>query len=430
MGLFIRKSFKAGPIRFNLSKSGVGASVGVKGARVGAGPRGAYVAGGRGGLYFRENIGGKTSSRRGSISRASAVPDGAGSGWVEDEFVDTGAAFPAQVRPSEIQPISIPEVPGPNSPVVYLAIGALFLFYALLNIRDVPWVSSAVSAIFLVIGFSISTASAKLKKAISSSEAVLGMLSRHYRDGKAPVLSEFPREIQAAPKAVQKNFSLRAGRIFIAIFLADRIDGETLRARLSMLELAEDEIVSLKHQIFVDHFNQCVEDMVLDENEESDLMSIIQRLEIPQTLIRGELETIRYLSSIRQQSEAPLCAIDADLSLPKGEECYFTTAARILKEKILRTRTQGGVKIKTRGHEAECEGTAYLTNKRVLVVANGTKSYPINKILDHVLNLESNILEITVDGRKTPLLLSMPAIAPFAAKLEMVHQQFHPVDAD
>ena len=37
MGFYIRKSVKAGPFRFNLSKSGIGTSVGVRGFRVGTG---------------------------------------------------------------------------------------------------------------------------------------------------------------------------------------------------------------------------------------------------------------------------------------------------------------------------------------------------------------------------------------------------------
>ncbi|HKX05627.1 MAG TPA: DUF4236 domain-containing protein [Methylomirabilota bacterium] len=56
MGWFLRKSLRFGPLRLNLSKSGVGASVGIRGLRVGAGPRGSYIAGGRGGLYFREPL--------------------------------------------------------------------------------------------------------------------------------------------------------------------------------------------------------------------------------------------------------------------------------------------------------------------------------------------------------------------------------------
>lgn len=35
MGFYIRKSFKIGPLRLNLSKSGLGASVGTRGARLG-----------------------------------------------------------------------------------------------------------------------------------------------------------------------------------------------------------------------------------------------------------------------------------------------------------------------------------------------------------------------------------------------------------
>jgi len=57
MGWFLRKAFRFGPLRFNLSKSGVGISAGVKGARVGVDARGkGYVAGGRGGLYFRKRL--------------------------------------------------------------------------------------------------------------------------------------------------------------------------------------------------------------------------------------------------------------------------------------------------------------------------------------------------------------------------------------
>jgi hypothetical protein len=40
MGIRFHKSFKAGPVRVNLSESGVGASVGVKGARVGIDAKG------------------------------------------------------------------------------------------------------------------------------------------------------------------------------------------------------------------------------------------------------------------------------------------------------------------------------------------------------------------------------------------------------
>jgi hypothetical protein len=56
MGLYLRKSLSVGPLRFNLSKSGVGVSSGIKGLRLGSGPRGNYVHMGRHGLYFRKSL--------------------------------------------------------------------------------------------------------------------------------------------------------------------------------------------------------------------------------------------------------------------------------------------------------------------------------------------------------------------------------------
>ncbi len=56
MGFYIRKALKVGPVRFNLSKSGVGLSAGIKGLRLGTGPRGNYIHMGRKGLYFRKSL--------------------------------------------------------------------------------------------------------------------------------------------------------------------------------------------------------------------------------------------------------------------------------------------------------------------------------------------------------------------------------------
>lgn len=62
MGFYIRKSINFGGVRFNLSKSGIGTSVGMKGFRIGSSPRGNYVHMGRNGIYYRAAIGKKKSS--------------------------------------------------------------------------------------------------------------------------------------------------------------------------------------------------------------------------------------------------------------------------------------------------------------------------------------------------------------------------------
>ncbi len=50
---FLRKNVKVGPLRFNLSKSGVSVSTGITGLRFGVGPRGNWIRMGSGGLSYR-----------------------------------------------------------------------------------------------------------------------------------------------------------------------------------------------------------------------------------------------------------------------------------------------------------------------------------------------------------------------------------------
>ena len=57
MGFYIKKGFNFGPVRVNLSKSGLGVSVGAKGFRLGTGPKGNYIHAGREGLYYRKSLG-------------------------------------------------------------------------------------------------------------------------------------------------------------------------------------------------------------------------------------------------------------------------------------------------------------------------------------------------------------------------------------
>ncbi len=73
MGFYFRKSLNFGGVRFNFSKSGIGASVGIKGFRVGANSRGNYIHIGRGGLYYHSAIGKKENAHR-KIAAQSPAP--------------------------------------------------------------------------------------------------------------------------------------------------------------------------------------------------------------------------------------------------------------------------------------------------------------------------------------------------------------------
>jgi DNA segregation ATPase FtsK/SpoIIIE, S-DNA-T family len=69
MGFFLRKSIKFGPIRINLSKSGIGVSGGIKGARISTGPRGTQLNVGRKGVYYRKQLSSRTPHGGGWLAR-------------------------------------------------------------------------------------------------------------------------------------------------------------------------------------------------------------------------------------------------------------------------------------------------------------------------------------------------------------------------
>jgi len=94
MGFYIRKSVGFGPIRFNLSKSGVGVSFGVKGARLSTGPRGTYVNMGSHGIYYRQKINGSIESQSTSPSEDTGKNFNNASGKVEvniDNLVESSS---------------------------------------------------------------------------------------------------------------------------------------------------------------------------------------------------------------------------------------------------------------------------------------------------------------------------------------------------
>lgn len=84
MSFYIRKSIKAGPFRFNLSKSGIGVSTGVPGLRVGTGPRGSYVRMGGHGIYYQQTVSSNSGHSPAGTRPAPSVPVPANEVILED----------------------------------------------------------------------------------------------------------------------------------------------------------------------------------------------------------------------------------------------------------------------------------------------------------------------------------------------------------
>jgi hypothetical protein len=74
MSIYLRKSIQVGPLKFNLSGSGIGISGGVRGFRVGTGPRGNYVHIGKHGLYYRAAMAKHKGAPSGPPPQAGPIP--------------------------------------------------------------------------------------------------------------------------------------------------------------------------------------------------------------------------------------------------------------------------------------------------------------------------------------------------------------------
>ena len=90
MGFYLRKSVSVGPLRFNLSKSGIGVSAGVKGLRFGVGPRGNYVHMGRAGIYYRATLPGNSGASRELRRQPTRVPEHSSAPRIEMEAIESG----------------------------------------------------------------------------------------------------------------------------------------------------------------------------------------------------------------------------------------------------------------------------------------------------------------------------------------------------
>ena len=124
MGFYLKKSVSFGGVRFNFSKSGIGASVGVKGFRVGTGPRGNYIHMGRNGIYYRAALGRKKSR---SQSVQIAPPEGvkrSDDGLLFQEIESGDISFIVDSSSQEI----VDEINHKRKKILFCPFAILFLF--------------------------------------------------------------------------------------------------------------------------------------------------------------------------------------------------------------------------------------------------------------------------------------------------------------
>ena len=417
MGFYLRKSFRAGPIRFNLSKGGIGASVGVTGARLGMSSAGrAYVHGGRGGLYYRKSLGGGSGGRpesgrahdgRTGDGRARALRPAA-LGPIE-LTEDTGVTYGA-LQKQEQAPDTL-AAPVRTSPPTHgwLALGAVAA--GLLLPSPFPAVVAAtVFAALVALG-------ARRGKRRAAGDAYGRLLDARVTDAD-PITDDERSAIDAArrdPGLTPADARYFEERAYLALLEDAAANGASDPQALE--RLAEvDGLVGLdpafRHRTRLDAYSrahvEAVSDHDLTEAEEQALDRVRTAFELTDEELADELSLLDRLRELRAIRDGDLPVVEATTKLSSREVCHLESEGRLLKRRLLRSFSRDGQRYKVRGYVVDKEGTLLVTSRRVALVHQGVTSFPIGKILDVEVDHDRQLLVLTRDGVATPTCLTTP----------------------
>lgn len=408
MAFYLRKSFRAGPIRFNLSKSGIGASVGVTGARIGLSSAGrAYVHGGRGGLYYRKSLGAGSSS--GGAGARAAV--GSRTWNVPVELTEeTGATYGAPQRPDEetsgTAAVSLRRAP---RTYVWLALGAIAVGLLL------PAPFSALVAAGILFALVLFGLRRRMRRAADDAygRALDGLVAGTERiDAATRSAVETARRNRWLTPDDARYFEERA---YLAVLeAATRSGADDARAFERIVELEDlvDFDPPFRHRARLDAYVrahvEAVSDHELTEGEERALERARAAFELPDDDLVAELTLLERLRDLRAIRDGDLPIVSPPAKLSAHETCHLESEGRLLKKRLLRSFSLDGQRYKVRGFVVDKEGALLVTSKRVALVHQGVTSIPVRRILDVEVDQDRQLVVLARDGVATPTYLTTP----------------------
>lgn len=413
MPFYVRKSFKAGPIRLNLSKSGLGISAGVTGARIGINSRGrAYTHAGRYGLYHRQEL----STSRGKARSEGPKP-------TQEHFADTGQTFASGTiydprRDQQASAGSWPHVPAHITLELVLP-GALAI------------VSGAAWAYF---GDGLTAGTGLILAGLLA--LLLGirniLRNRRYRHlhswmeaaatGDSDATARINRTLDAGTisRDIARAIATHVYRDFAVDALEDQVLESEESGRLAWLEstfrLDPDHVRRARVDALRQVFFTMVSDVDFDEGEDARLQILREQLGVGDDDLAEEDALAEKLRNLRRIRDGKLVPIGTQSKLQRDEGAFFEGEARLLKSRVLERFTRDGTKHVIRGFVTEKEGTLLITSKRVVLRHSGTTSIKHEDIIGLELDMDHNLLTIEKDGVATPTYISTRE-APHAAAL-------------
>lgn len=409
MAFYIRKSLRMGPVRLNVSKSGLGVSAGVRGARVGVNAKGkSYVHAGRHGAYYRKQFDSASSKAGQGAARSATRPESV------ILYQRTDAAYTGTWTGPEQRLLTASGSPRIEFKYGWVAVtGGLVLTLLGSGAALMFGASAMVAGLgYLVWANRRNRSHQTLRNLLETLTSGGSWQEQRWRELKS-FLAEQRLPGETAQAELRRAY-LQACRAIVE----DGVVEESELELLTHLEgLIDDSrfIGSAKVDAFRGLYFMVVADHDLDEEEEKSLDHVRQSLGVSAEDVREELGFLERLRELRAVRSGELPEVAPPVPIQKSETCYFSAPGRLLKEKQLRTFQKNGQKYKLRGLVEDKEGTLLITNKRVLLVHSGTSTVRHDKVLDIELDMEENVVRLTKDGAKTPTILSTPDAVRAAA---------------
>ncbi len=419
MGFYLRKAFKLGPLRLNLSQHGIGVSGGVTGARVGLMPGGrVYTHAGRYGLYHRRvwgRVGGESGDGGGAAAetppppRVLRVDTGITYGRDQADTADTDAELPFDAAP--------PDAPGITTPItltVVLAAGAV-----LATVNDPPSVGVAVACGVAALAGVVWTV-----RRITHRERLNAWLDLLEPLGDRPA-REWPQQREQIerldgerPLPADERHDLGT-RAHLDLSLAAVLDGQVTDAELTRLEGVSqvfdlDPTAVRTHRVHAYRavHLEAVADRELDADEERTLAHVRARLALDDDDLADEDAVADRLRRLRAFREGTLPTVEPDPDerryLRRGETCHLRAPARLLRERVLERFQRNRRKHVVRGLSLYREGSLLITDRRLLLLGEKRTEIPLRAVIDCEVDLDRALVTLERSDRVRPIHLTTP----------------------
>lgn len=372
MGFFVRKAFRAGPVRINLSKSGLGLSAGIKGARIATGPRGSYVFAGRKGLYYRQSLGGKKRK----VAKQSAD----------------------------------------SASIIDFAKILVAIALVIVSISIIRWFFENPTVFFTLAGITVVICGVIFYQKYNTRRMVLKyktQLENLFIINDSPLNEDQLFEIKdirskiAHNQSANKEIASIEKKIYDALLdkiLDDKMITNEEKDKInqfdSIINLDEGYKTRAKMEIFRLYYLDIIADREITNDELLTLHSIVSGLSIDQSKVKDEMAIVDEIVRM-QKLTLPLNPLEEiPINIQKSEKAFYFGEGTVLSRKKARKKSEVEYE-----YSVKRRGKLVITDKRVLIVGEGTTSIKLSDILDIDVDLDNSVMIISKSSTSQPVFI-------------------------